>query len=354
MLGARTLQFAFYMLKVIFPLLLAVSSPYSLADRISCANYLLNYALRTQATPSDRLEPWLSRLRDAGLGELSALVEQNKVMVRERDSVLVKSVNWRTTLVRGRDSRGYMILLNPLAIEDESDSFWKFANALYEIYFFRSLWGIPPDFWDNENLGSHSLTSRAPKYFESLRRITPRMYALYAVLEDLERAKLPRRQVNEPSVLAQTTRIWSAPVDNHLNQRDFETFSRDGEARLNEVLRNRLEARVVIGHYGSFARKALLVNTIFWSIMATVHLPAQIHTAQMLAGPIFQQVKSLNSNDSDERYINGMRVSLKREQLRKEELLAKTSLTPEEKQTLKEIEDEIEAILSDLPELRNK
>lgn len=350
------MQFNFIMLKSFLPLVLVLSSHFAQADRISCMSYVVNYAGRTEVTSVNRLEPWLSRLRDAGLGELSALIEQKKIMVREKEGGWTEPVNWRSTLIRGRESRGYMILLNRNAIQNESDSFWQLANALYEIYFYRSLWGLPPDFWDSHDLSVNYLTSRAPAYFEALHRITPLMYGLYSRLEEAERAKLPKRQISEPGLLGQTTRLWAAPIDNQLNQRDFETFSREGEARLNEVLKNRLEPRVIIGQYAGYARKALLVTTVYSAIIASAHLPATVHTANVIGSAAYQMVRSgaVNSADKNERYVNNMRMSLRRQELRRDELRSLPSLTYEQKSELKDVEDEIEAILDDTPELKNE
>lgn len=349
----RRLHLVRIMLKAFAAIFLFLSAQSVFADRISCASYVMGYIGRTETASSAELEPWLSRLRNAGLGELSALVEQNKIMVRGTDKTRAESILWRTTLLRGKETRGYMIILNRGAIENDSQAFWKFANALYEIYFYRSLWGLPPDFWDGE-LSLDQLTSRAPVYFESLSRITPLMYGLYQSLEAAERAKLPYRQLKEPGLIGQATRIWSAPVDNHLNQRDLKTFMEEGSNRLNEIMKNRLEPRVITSHYGGYVRKFLLVTSLWSSLMASHHLPAHVRSAYVLAGPTIQQAVNLNSADKNQRYIDNMRLSYTRELLRQEELRAKPSLSDDEKEELASVEREIEAILDDVPELRNE
>jgi hypothetical protein len=333
---------------------LALSAQMAAAERISCLQYLVNYAGRLEQPAPVRLEPWLSRLREAGLGELADLVGYKKIMVRASDKEGVDPIQWRTTLLRTPRSRGYMLILNPKAIGNDAQAFWKFANALYEIYFFRSLWALPQDFWDDTKIDAKYLASHAPAYFESLRRLTPRMYALYQALESSERAALPARQVSEPGALSQAARFWAGPVDNQLNQRDLQTFMDKGEARLQDVLKNRLEPRVIIGHYAGYARKALLITAVYAAAMSAYQVPQQARAAWEIGGAMFQAAKTmvLNPKDMDERYVNQMRLAYQRQLIRRDELRALSNPTPEERNELNEVEAEIQAILEDVPDLR--
>lgn len=350
------LQSIIIMLRRRLPILisLVLSFQMAAAERISCLQYLVNYAGRLQQPSVDRLEPWLSRLRESGLGELADLVSHKKIMVRESSKEGVEPIQWRTTLLRTLKSRGYMLILNPTAIANDSQAFWKFANTLYEIYFFRSLWGLPQDFWDSTKIDAKYLSSHAPAYFESLRRLTPRMYALYQTLESPGRASLPARQMSEPGALAQATRFWPGPVDHQLNQRDLQIFMEKGEARLQDVLRNRLEPRVIIGHYAGYARKALLITTIYAAILSAYQVPHQAHLAWTMGGALFQTAKTmvLNPSDMDERYLNQMRLAYQRQLIRRDELQALSNPTPEERNELNEVEAEIQAILEDVPDLK--
>lgn len=333
---------------------LALCAQTAAAERISCLHYLVNYAGRLQRPSADRLEPWLSRLQESGLGELADLVAYKKIMVRESGKDDVAPIQWRTTFLRTPRSRAYMLILNSKAIANDSQAFWKFANALYEIYFFRSLWALPQDFWDNTRIDAKYLSSHAPAYFESLRRLTPRMYALYRALEPSERAGLPVRQVNEPGALAQATRFWPGPVDNQLNQRDLRTFIDKGEARLQEILKNRLEPRVIIGHYAGYARKALLVTTVYAAVMGAYQIPHQARATWAMGGAMFQSVKTkvADPDDLDQRYINQMRLAYQRQLIRRDELRALSNPTPEEQIELREVETEIRDILKELPDLK--